>query len=338
MVTGGTIKSNNRQLHATRELPISVSDSKLVIGFIGNFSVPYSTENERKKAFEKLGHIVMPFQENQTTPEQLLAASTELDLLMYSHTHDPAYNIRNLISVFKTYKKLNIPTASAHLDRWAGLARVRDVGREATWFTEYIFMADGSPEAVKLYEKHNLNWYWLKPGVAEDACYIARPDHKKFPHEIVFTGSRRYHAEYPFRPELIDFLHKEYGDRFGHYGNDGIRVVREDDLNQLYASAKIVVGDSCFGGRPHYVSDRYYEVRGRGGFLVHPHQKDIDITGVGDYEQGNLAVLKKVIDHWLRNEESREIMRTEGFNWVKENATYTHRAKEMLDIIFGDTE
>lgn len=305
----------------------------MVIGFIGNFNVSFTTENERKWSFEKLGHKVIPFQENETTAKQLL--KTKYDMLIYSHTHDPSYIIEDLIDVFKKLKEIGIPTVSVHLDRWAWLKRVEDVGKEATWFTEYIFMADGSPEAVELYDEHNLNWHYLKPAVVERACYLAEPTNK-YNHDIIFTGSKGYHPEYPFRKELIDWLHKTYGDRFAHYGNDGLGVVRESDLNMLYASSKIVVGDSCFGGRPNYVSDRYYEVRGRGGFLIHPRVDGVDHYGVAHYKHGDLDHLKEVIDFYLENTNNREQMRLLGHTHVKENETYTQRAQTIINTVFGD--
>lgn len=303
------------------------------IAFIGNFVPPYSTENERKKAFEELGHTVVTYQENQTTAEQLIENIFELDLLLYSHTHDPSYIIAGLKEVFGEYKLSGVPTASAHLDRWLGLTRESDMGQEATWFTEYIFMADGSPEAAQKYKDLGLNWYYLKPAVSKSECYLAKPDHEIYPHEIVFTGSKGYHPEYPFRRELVDWLTETYGDKFGHYGNDGIRVVRQGELNALYASAKIVVGNSCFGGRPNYVSDRYYEVRGRGGFLIHPHTEGVDTVGVGHYDKQNLESLKRTINYYLETPHEIESNRLQGFEWVKNNETYTDRAREMLKIM-----
>lgn len=307
---------------------------QLRIGFIGNFIVPYSTENERKWSFEKLGHKVVTFQENQTTSKDLLQAINSLDMLVYSHTH--GWEILGLIEVFSAYKAAGIPTVSVHLDRWAWLDRVKDIGKEATWSTEFIFMADGSPEAVELYKKHNLNWYFLKAGVVERECYLAEPDSVQFPYDIVFTGSKGYHPEYPERPALIDWLHRTYGDRFGHYGNDGIRVVRQHELNTLYASSKIVIGDSCFGGRPQYASDRYYEVRGRGGFLLHPFIEGLDNEGIINYNPRDLNDLKNKIDYLLENDIEREILRIKGFRWVQENETYTQRAQEILKVIFAN--
>lgn len=304
------------------------------IGFIGNFQVPYTTENDRAWSFEKLGHQVIKFQENETNLHDLTNTLESIDVYFYSHTH--GWEIQSLNQFFERCKKRNIPTVSVHLDRWAGLARVSDIGKEATWFTQHIFMADGSPEAVELYNKFNLNWHWLKPGVVERDCYLASADSVRFPHEIIFVGSRGYHPEYKFRAELIDWLKKTYGDRFGHYGNDGSGVVRGHDLNTLYASAKIVVGDSCFGGRPFYWSDRVTETIGRGGVLLHPWCEGMGDMPMTTYENGDLRSLQEAIEYYLSNPEFREGYRIRANEWVKKHETYTNRAQEMLDIIFGD--
>lgn len=274
----------------------------------------------------------MTFQENTTTAPKLYKAINEIDILFYSHTH--GWNIEGLKEVFRVYKTQGVPTVSVHLDRWAGLDRVKDMGEEATWFTEFIFMADGSPEAQEIYNNLGLKWKFLRPGVVARECKLLEPDKSQFPHEIIFVGSKGYHPEYPFRPQLIDFLRETYGSRFGHYGNDGIEVVRGERLNTLYASAKIAVGDSCFGGRPFYVSDRYYETRGRGGFLIHPHVMGIDTFGVVHYQPENLQQLKDRIDYFLEHDGEREAMRKTGHEWVRDHETYTHRAQEILNIVF----
>lgn len=304
------------------------------IGFIGNFIPPHSTENERAWSFRKLGHEVIEYQENKTTAAELRDAMTDVDMLIYSHTHDPSYVIDGLIDVFNDYRRAGVPTVSAHLDRWAWLARVRDVGVEATWFTQHVFMADCSPEAVELYDKYGLNWHYLKPGVVERDCYMSEQDRIRFPHDIIFTGSKGYHPEYGFRPQLVDWLKSTYGERFGHYGGDGIRTLRGHDLNVACASAKIVVGDSCFGGRPNYVSDRYYETRGRGGFLLHPKVDGVDDVGVGHYEACDLDSLREQIDYWLEHDVERGEMRRRGFEHVRDHETYTQRASQILDTVF----
>lgn len=304
---------------------------KLTIGFIGNFGVPYTTENDRKWSFQQLGHTVIPLQENQMTAHHLSVVKNQFDLLLYSHTH--GWEIEGLKEVFAEYKRAGIPTASAHLDRWLWLEREKDMGQEATWFTEWQFMADGSPEAAEKYDSMGLKWHWLKPGVVERDCYLAKPDHKRFPHDVVFVGSKGYHPEHEFRPMLIDWLKENYGKRFGLYGNDGLGVVRGDDLNTLYASAKVVVGDSCFGGRPKYWSDRIPETTGRGGFLIHPFVEGQENRFVMSYE--GLDDLKYAIDYYLKdkNEKERRKLQNQAHNWTKKHATYTHRSKEMLSVM-----
>lgn len=305
----------------------------MIIGMIGNFAVPYSTENDRRWSFEKLGHRVSIFQENSTNAEHLKLVLPTLDMLIYSHTH--GWLIPGLIEVFEEAKKKGVPTVSVHLDRWAWLDRVTDIGSEATWFTDHVFMADGSPEAVELYNRHNLNWHYLRPGVIERDCYMTPPPAEGSDYEIVFAGSKKYHHEYPFRKQLVEFLEKTYGNRFKHFGNDGIKVARGAELNQIYSAAKIVVGDSCFGGRPNYVSDRYYEVRGRGGFLLHPRTEGVDNEGVGHYDRGDLDDLKYKIDYYIKHDDVREYMRRQGFEHVKKHETYTNRAAEILDVVFA---
>lgn len=306
---------------------------KLKIAFIGNFQVYFTTEQDRAWSLRKLGHEVIELQENLTKAEDILSLIGKVDLLLYSHTHEESWKIPGLIEVFKKFKEAHIPTISIHLDRFAWLKRVEDVGKEATWFTEHQFMADASPEAVELYEKFNLNWHYLKPGVVERDCYIDN-NYADFKYDVVFIGSQGYHPEYPFRWDLVEFLGKTYGDSFGHYGNDGLGVARGESLNRLCAVSRIVVGDSCFGGRPNYVSDRYYEIRGRGGFLMHPKVEGVDHDGVGFYKAEDLGDLKEKIDFYLKNPDVREEMRLVGFNKVIQSETYTDRMQEMLKVIY----
>lgn len=306
--------------------------------FIGNYNVDYTTEEHRAKSFEQLGHEVIRLQENKITSQNILDLIGKIDALFYSHTHDPSYIIPNLIDVFAKYKEVGVPTVSIHLDRWMWLEREKDMGKEASWFTAYFFVADASPEAIKKYDELGVNWYYLKPGVYENECYMAEPDLVRFPHEIIFVGSKGYHKEYPERPALISFLERTYGDRFTTYGNDGRMVVRGHELNTLYASAKIAVGDSCFGGRPRYTSDRLTETIGRGGFLITPNTETLGIEGVVTYNQRNLEDLKSKIDYYLENSDQRERIRLIAHNDVKSNHTYTQRSEQIIDIIFNKNE
>ncbi len=82
-----------------------------------------------------------------------------------------------------------------------------------------------------------------------------------------------------------------------------------------------------------YTSDRYEETRGRFGFLLHPHTDGVENVGVGHYAKEDLLSLRTAIDWWLEHDEERELMRHRGFEYVRDNETYTHRAYEMLTIL-----
>jgi hypothetical protein len=151
------------------------------------------------------------------------------------------------------------------------------------------------------------------------------------------VGSKRYHHEYPFRPQLIDFLRDTYKNRFCHVGGDGdTGTVRGEALNRIYAKSKIAIGDTLNlkFNYPYYTSDRLFESTGRGGFTIYPNIKGLDQYFNNDeivwYEHGNLNDLKNKIDYYLVHEDEREAIRKRGHERTKNNHTYIHRWQEIL--------
>jgi len=159
-----------------------------------------------------------------------------------------------------------------------------------------------------------------------------------YKYEIIFVGSRGYHVEHKYRQTLLDWLTRTYGSRFVHFDHgSGLRGHR---LNRLYASAKIVIGDSCNPGftQTNYWSDRCPETLGRGGFLIHPfvpgmEQHFTDQEHLVYYHFGDFDQLKRLIDYYLTHDADRERIRLAGHAWVKAHHTYTHRVKAMLAIV-----
>ena len=86
--------------------------------------------------------------------------------------------------------------------------------------------------------------------------------------------------------------------------------IRNHDLNRLYASVKVCVGDSLCPGfnHPRYWSDRLPETIGRGGFIIHPRIEGIEeeyggrveLFGFNDWD-----TLKLKIDYYLASEDER---------------------------------
>jgi hypothetical protein len=231
-------------------------------------------------------------------------------------------------------KKYQIPSMTYHLDLWFGLSRQRDLRTKPVYrHIDHFFTVDRKM-ADWFNTRTTVKGHYLPAGVYDKECTYTP---SKLKEEVIFVGSKTYHAEWPYRPKLINFLSKTYGARFNLYGKEGLGVVRGQDLNNLYASTKVVVGDTLCPNfdYPDYWSDRIYETLGRGGFLIHPYipglEKEFeDKKHVVFYEYNNLDQLKQLIDYYLEHEEEPEEIRKSGHDMVKTNYTYKNRWQHIL--------
>jgi hypothetical protein len=148
--------------------------------------------------------------------------------------------------------------------------------------------------------------------------------------DVGFVGAKDYHAEYPFRRELVDWLEKQYVGRFRH-----ITDLRGHGLNDFYASCSVVVGDCIFAGVPRYWSDRVPETVGRHGFLVHPKVEGLDIPHWG-YEPQNLESLGETIEDCLSmSHADRKYWSKLAAGFVQITHTWEKRMSEILEVVLG---
>lgn len=311
---------------------IEVDNDKIAVCIHGNHSVSFCTEQELAWTFRDLGHKVVETQENETTTEEILEACIKNDvrLWIYVHTHGWVTPGQMDMSVLiQKLQALGIKTVSFHLDRYKGLnigdGRESRVGTHPFWHTQHVFTADGGNQ--EWFRVMGVNHHWLAPGVVKKWC-VKGTSQDELKIDVGFVGARGYHPEYPFRETLIKFLEDTYGERFRLFSG-----YREQALNDLYASIKVVVGDSCFGGSDYYWSDRVPETLGRGGFLIHPASKGLTIPGLVTYDPGNLSDLADRIDYYLAHGDEREKLRDAAMGWVRDHDTYTNRAKEILRVV-----
>ena len=310
------------------------------IVFLGNFEVEYSSENHHAKSLEALGHTVEKLQERVAKTEVILHKALNSDLFIWVHTHGWKTTGRiTMDSVLLRLKKAGVPTITYHLDLWFGLDRQKDLKKDNFYKTIGHFFTVDKLMADWFNENTEVKGHFIPAGVYDKECYIHKDyDPNKFDHDIIFVGSKGYHPEYPYRPQLIDYLRETYGKRFLHVGGDGdTGTIRGDKLNKIYARSKVAIGDSLNIDfkYPYYTSDRLFESTGRGGFTIYPAIKGLEELFSTDeivfYEHGNLNDLKNKIDYYLSHDKEREEFRVRGHNKTKSTHTYVHRWQQILN-------
>lgn len=297
------------------------------IAFVGNFDVPWSTESHHAWTWRKMGHEVIQLQENRTSEKQVLDACYESQIFQFTHTH--GWNCPVTMQTVSQIHAMGVKTFSYHLDRYFGIgSRQSSYLSHPSFHLNYFFSTDGGNEAG--WKNAGINHIYLLPAVVEYGAYLSTPREPQI--DVLFTGSVGYHAEYPFRPRMVAALTHNYGIRFQVRNG-----VRESPLNDLYAAAKVCVGDHIFAGSPLYVSDRLFETVGRGGFIVYPDTPGITdlIPGLVTYKPQDENDLIHKIDYFLdlAHESERLERRNLAFEWVKKHGTYTNRLQKVLDTI-----
>jgi glycosyltransferase involved in cell wall biosynthesis len=305
------------------------------ITFLGNFRVDYTTETHHTKTLESMGHHVIRLQESESTSEDVFNNAINSDLFVWVHTHGwNTPGIMTMQDVLIRLKKHKVPSMTYHLDLWLGLSRQKDLRRKPVYqHIDHFFTVDRKM-AEWFNTRTNVKGHYVPAGVYDKECVYTPTAPKE---DVIFVGSKTYHPEWPYRPKLINFLSKTYGTRFNLYGREGLGIVRGQDLNNLYASTKVVVGDTLCPNfdYPDYWSDRIYETIGRGGFLIHPYIKGLekefeDKKHVVFYEYNNLNQLQELINYYLEHDAEREEIRRSGHELVKNNYTYKNRWQAIL--------
>jgi spore maturation protein CgeB len=301
--------------------------------YVGNFLPAYSSENDIKKSFEALGWEVTTIQENQLTDEAvnwIIAAQEYYDFILYTRTWaEVGKQWRKVLAVKK------VPIVSVHLDLYLGLLRGEDLQNDPFFQSDYVFSADGGHQDE--FKQLGINHFFFPPAILHESCYLAEPE-ERFKHDVIFVGSYRYHCEWPYRPALINWLRSTYGLRFRLYP-DGGHAIRGEELNRLYNSAKVIVGDSTYS--PNYWSDRIPETLGRGGFLIHPRVSGLEkqfeyYKHLIPYSHGDFKGLKEIIDHYVQADSERDEIRYNALKHVKANHTYINRVHMIINKLKTD--
>jgi len=307
------------------------------IAFLGNFRVPYTSENDYLWTLREMGHEVVPLQETEVTGDMVESVARQSDYFFWVHTHGWITPGKPMSEVLVNIRKAGVVSFAYHLDLWMGISREKDMKSDPFWGVDHFFTVDPQMADYLNSLESGPKGHYIKPGVVLRECYMVEAEKKK---DIIFVGSYNYHPEHKYRQKLIDWLSTTYGDRFELWGPQGKGLVRGNELNKLYGSTKIVIGDSlckdfCY---PGYWSDRAYETLGRGGFLIHPFivgmdEEFEDKKHLVYYTYDDFDGLKELIDYYLEHDKEREKIRKHGHESVKISKTYTDRMKQILEIL-----
>lgn len=311
------------------------------LAYVGNFEPDHSTENHVRWAFEANGDTIDPVQESDTRAWRRLVTSDlrRFDAVLWTHTQfDPGPPHELQRALLNAASDAGVPTVGYHLDRWWGLAREHLVGEEPFFECDVVCTADGGHDAE--WARAGVRHRWVPPAVlGAEAQGRARP-HRRYTADVCFVGSwQDYHPEWRYRVELVAWLRERYGERIAVWPRLGEHAVRGQALRDLYASVKVVVGDSCLaGGQTHYWSDRVPETLGRGAFLVHPYVDGmaghfVDGEHYVSYPIGEFDVLAETIDHYVADDTARARIAAQGRAHVLENHTYEVRARDLASMI-----
>lgn len=321
-------------------------DTRPTVAYVGNFAHSFCTERHIELALGSLGFRTLRLQESRTNWGHVRRQVTRARAraLLWTRTWDVNRNAAR--QALAHLRDDGVPTVSFHLDRWWGLDREYQIATEPFFRTDVVFTADGGDHD---WAAAGVNHRWLPPGVSASDCVPARPDPSAWPQAVVFVGSYPYpHAAWaPYREQVIVTARRAAGSHGfevlpGRDPDGRPRpAVREGRLRSLYATARIVVGDSCLaGGAVRYWSDRIPETLGRGGFLIHPEVEGLDDwyrNGVHlvTYPLGDFDALGDLIAYWLRpaQDDERRAIAAAGRELVLGRDTYTHRMSTVLEEI-----
>lgn len=301
------------------------------IAYVGRFAEGWATERDMATALRRLEHEVVELHEHQADAWSVIVRE-RFDLILWTTAGD-AHPLAGA-----TLRLVDEPVVGYHLDRWWGLRRQREIASDAFFDSacvDLLVTADGGHDED--WKAVGLRHRWLPPAIASEEALEGRY-RADLDVDVAFVGSwRRYLPDWPHRRDLVNHLRRWFGDRLGLWPQHA-GPVRGPALSDLYASARVVVGDSCLAGAAtRYWSDRIPETLGRGGFLLHPAVGGLEEHfKVGEHlatwPAGNWRALREALAFWITADGERRRIRSAARAHVLEHHTYDVRAAELLAI------
>lgn len=162
--------------------------------------------------------------------------------------------------------------------------------------------------------------------------------------DIVFMGNNYSNtfALSNYRLQMCKFLKETYGDRFGVYGANypegfasGNVMYKQLKEAEIYRSCKIAINCSHYDLKK-YTSDRFFRILLSGAFCISKEFPQME-----EYSPGKnfvpvpsyFADLRIEIDYYLRNEEERNTIAMNGYNYAIAECKWSDRIKQLLNLV-----
>lgn len=168
--------------------------------------------------------------------------------------------------------------------------------------------------------------------------YIYQGDKYIVSPQIVFMGNN-YPGAFPlsqFRYDMVSFLQREYGDKFGIYGKGypgaiDLNYKQKEEAN-VYRSALIGINCSHFNLK-QYSSDRMLRIMACGCFCLTHRFDDMEkefAEGVHLAAWNDFDELKTKIDKYLATDKLRNMVAQTGHHLVTTKYTWDYRIKNQF--------
>lgn len=309
------------------------------VAYIGNFGVDFSTESHVALSLEALGVEVVRWQEQEHWARPGDRVADDIDFVLWTHTHGYGAEETHDIQMqwLDRLRVQGIPSVGYHLDRWWGLEREHQV-YEPFFLQDIVCTADGGHDTE--WQNIDVNHVWMPPAVVHTE--VGRGQFRsQFEKEVGFLGSWMNYGHldaWPWRREMVVAANTRWRSKFRAWPRGG-HPIRGQLINDLYASVRVMIGDSCLAGDAHhYWSDRVPETLGRGGFLVHPWVEGIEeqfpIELPIYYTAGDKPSFLAAVERALSiPDNERDEMISQAIEWVRAEHTYLVRMKRLLQLV-----
>ena len=260
----------------------------------------------------------------------IVRAARGADMLLWMRTHD--YNIKggDGHQMLRRVEDLGVATVGVHFDLYWGIShRQGRIGREPWWSAQHVFTADGGSHH---WEGRSVNHHWCPPPFGTRYLGYGQADAAQTA-SAVFVGSYIPSIHSQHRASLIRWAGKTWGRYFRHVGRTAPERVYGRALNDLYASSKLVLGESVMS--PYYWSDRLPRTLGRGGLLAYPHTQGLDEWGFTDevmirYRPGNFQEITQKFN--ALSPADRRTMTDSAITLVREKHLWRHRLAHIAEV------